>query len=51
MIKTRVNIGLIHDRWDDLLRVAGSLQTGKVRPAELFRYLTGGGTRPRSAAP
>ncbi|MGW4472485.1 Tn3 family transposase [Nonomuraea sp. NPDC004354] len=44
MIKTRVNIGLINDHWDDLLRVAGSLQTGAVRPAELFRYLTGGGT-------
>ncbi|MER5624438.1 Tn3 family transposase [Streptosporangium sp. NPDC002544] len=44
MIKTRVNIGLINDHWDDLLRVAGSLQTGAVHPAELFRYLTGGGT-------
>ncbi|MEU7749343.1 Tn3 family transposase [Nonomuraea sp. NPDC049158] len=44
MIKTRVNIGLVNDHWDDLLRVAGSLHTGAVRPAELFRYLTGGGT-------
>ncbi|MFI7690073.1 transposase [Nonomuraea sp. NPDC049655] len=44
MIKTRVNVGLINDHWDDLLRVAGSLHTGAVRPAQLFRYLTGGGT-------
>lgn len=44
LIRTRVNTGLIADNWDDLLRVAGSLLTGAVRPAELFRYLAGGGT-------
>ncbi|CAO5235068.1 Tn3 family transposase [Frankia sp. AgKG'84/4] len=44
LIRTRVNTAIITDSWDDLLRVAGSLLTGAVRPAELFRYLTGGGT-------
>jgi TnpA family transposase len=39
-----VNLGLITDHWDDLLRVAGSLHTGAVKPTELFRYLSGGGT-------
>lgn len=44
LIKTKVNLGLIADQWDELLRVAGSLRTNAVRPAELFRYLAGGGT-------
>ncbi|WP_346434319.1 Tn3 family transposase [Candidatus Protofrankia californiensis] len=44
LIRTRVNTGIIVDNWDDLLRVAGSLLTGAIRPAELFRYLAGGGT-------
>ncbi|MEV6159872.1 Tn3 family transposase [Nonomuraea sp. NPDC052129] len=39
-----MNTGLIADQWDELLRVAGSLRTGAVRPAELFRYLADGGT-------
>ncbi|MCW2917316.1 MAG: tnpA [Actinomycetia bacterium] len=44
LIKSKVNIGLINDHWDELLRVAGSLRTNAVRPAELFRYFAGGGT-------
>ena len=44
LIRTRINTEIITDSWDDLLRVAGSLLTGAVRPAELFRYLAGGGT-------
>ncbi|TDD16518.1 Tn3 family transposase [Nonomuraea diastatica] len=44
LIKSRVNLGLINDHWDELLRVAGSLRINAVRPAELFRYFAGGGT-------
>jgi hypothetical protein len=42
LTRTRINTGLLRERWDDLLRVAGSLLTGAVRPSELFRYLTSG---------
>lgn len=42
LIRARVNTAIIGDHWDDLLR-AGSLLTGAVKPAELFRYLVGGG--------
>lgn len=41
--RSRINTTMLRERWDDLLRVAGSLLTGAVRPSELFRYLTGGG--------
>ncbi|MBV9729408.1 MAG: Tn3 family transposase [Pseudonocardiales bacterium] len=43
LTRNRINTDLLRERWDDLLRVAGSLLTGAVRPSELFRYLTGGG--------
>lgn len=43
LTRLRINTDLLRERWDDLLRVAGSLLTGAVRPSELFRYLTGGG--------
>ncbi len=43
LIRARVNTAIIGDAWDDLLRVAGSLLTGAVKPSELFRYLVGGG--------
>lgn len=43
LTRNRINLAIIRDRWDDLLRVAGSLLTGAVKPSELFRYLTSGG--------
>ena len=43
LTRARINTRMICESWDDLLRVAGSLRTGAVRPAELFRYFTGGG--------
>jgi TnpA family transposase len=43
LVRARVNTAIIGDHWDDLLRVAGSLVTGAVKPTELFRYLVGGG--------
>jgi TnpA family transposase len=43
LIRARVNTAIIADHWDDLLRVAGSLLTGAVKPAELLRYVVGGG--------
>jgi TnpA family transposase len=43
LTRGRINMDMLRERWDDLLRVAGSLLTGAVRPSELFRYLTGGG--------
>ncbi len=41
----RANIKLITQNWDDLLRVAGSLKMGLVRPSELIRVLQRGGKR------
>lgn len=48
LIRARVNTQMIGDCWDDLLRIVGSLLTGTVKPAELLRYLVGGG-RPTPA--
>ena len=36
------NAKVIVDNWDDLLRVAGSLKTGKVQPMDLIRSLRSG---------
>lgn len=44
LIRSRINLALIEDSWDELLRVAGSLLTSAVKASELFRYLAGGGT-------
>jgi TnpA family transposase len=41
----RINIKLIIQNWDDLLRVAGSLKMGLVRPSELIRVLQRGSKR------
>jgi TnpA family transposase len=38
----RVNAALITQHWDDLLRVAGSLQLGTVSASEFMRALHGG---------
>ncbi len=38
----RINTTLIERTWDDLLRVAGSLQMGTVSASELMRALQGG---------
>lgn len=45
----RINVDLISANWDDLLRVAGSLKSGRVRASELLRALQGGG-RPSTVA-
>ncbi|HYU58920.1 MAG TPA: Tn3 family transposase, partial [Actinomycetota bacterium] len=45
----RINVGLIAANWDDLLRIAGSLTSSRVRASELLRALLGGG-RPTAAA-
>ena len=39
MARSRVNTELIMRNWDDLLRVAGSLQEGTVSASELMRSL------------
>jgi TnpA family transposase len=44
LTRPRINTTMIRDNWDDLLRIAGSLLTGAVRPTELFRYFAGGGS-------
>jgi TnpA family transposase len=38
-IAGRVNAGLIHDHWDDLLRLASSIRTGVVSAAVMLRRL------------
>ena len=43
LARHRINIKLIIEQWDDILRVAGSLSTGTVRASELMRVLQGGG--------
>jgi TnpA family transposase len=43
LARHRLNPGLIAEQWEDILRVAGSLSTGTVRPSELLRVLQGGG--------
>lgn len=47
--RNRINVDLIATNWDDLLRVAGSLKSGRVRASELLRALQGGG-RPSTVA-
>jgi TnpA family transposase len=38
-----INTRLIAAHWDDILRVAGSLETGVVKASDLLRVLQGGG--------
>jgi TnpA family transposase len=42
MARQRINTPLITRHWDDLLRVAGSLQMGTVNASELIRALQRG---------
>ncbi len=39
LARNRANGRVFVDNWDDLLRVAGSLKTGKVQPMDLIRSL------------
>lgn len=43
LARNRVNVDVIVEQWEDILRVAGSLSTGTVRASELLRVLQGGG--------
>ncbi len=45
LARQRINLGLIHQDWDDLLRVAGSLKMGKISASELIRMLQRGAKR------
>jgi hypothetical protein len=47
LARHRINIKLIIEQWEDILRVAGSLSTGTVRASELMRVLQGGGRQSR----
>ncbi len=49
LARQRVNTELIARNWDDLLRVAGSLEMGTVSASELMRTLHGG-SRPTTLA-
>lgn len=40
--RQRVQVERIRQNWEDMLRVAGSLQTGKVRAYDLLRMMTSG---------
>lgn len=42
--RQRLNVTLIEEHWDDLLRVAGSLKLGTVSALELMRVLQRGKT-------
>lgn len=39
----RINTTLIEDQWPDMLRLAGSLLTGTVKPSSILRVTQGGG--------
>jgi TnpA family transposase len=41
LARNRVNVDVIVEQWEDILRVAGSLSTGTVRASELLRVLQG----------
>ncbi len=43
LARHRINIKLIIEQWEDILRVAGSHSTGTVRASELMRVLQGSG--------
>ena len=43
LARNLVNVEVICEQWEDILRVAGSLSTGTVRASELLRVLQGGG--------
>src|SRR3954453_3377115 len=43
LARHRVDVDLICEQWEDILRVAGSPSTGTVRASELLRVLQGGG--------
>ena len=43
LARHHINLDLIAEQWQDILRVAGSLSTGVVRASELLRVLQGGG--------
>jgi TnpA family transposase len=43
LARHRINIKLIIEQWEDILRVAGSLSTGTVRVSELMGVFQGGG--------
>jgi hypothetical protein len=45
LARQRINLGLIHQNWDDLLRVVGSLKMGKISASELIRMLQRGAKR------
>jgi TnpA family transposase len=40
--RQRIQVERIRQNWEDMLRVAGSLQTGKVRAYDLLRMMTSG---------
>jgi len=42
LARNKINLSLVLENWDDLLRVAGSLQLGTVHASHLMRTLQGG---------
>ena len=44
LVKNTVNTRLIHEQWDDVMRLIGSLKLGKVKATEVMRVLARGGT-------
>ncbi len=44
LVKNTVNTTLIHEQWEDVMRMVGSLKLGKVKATEVMRVLARGGT-------
>jgi TnpA family transposase len=44
LVKNTVNTTLIHEQWEDVMRLIGSLKLGKVKATEVMRVLARGGT-------
>jgi TnpA family transposase len=43
LARNRINLDLVVENWDDILRVAGSLMVGRVAASDLIRSLQAGG--------
>jgi TnpA family transposase len=44
LVTNTVNTRLIHEHWDDVMRLIGSLKLGKVKATQVMRVLARGGT-------
>jgi TnpA family transposase len=44
LVRHTINTSVIHEQWDDVMRLIGSLKLGKVKATDVMRVLARGGT-------